>query len=75
MLWGGGGGGKSNKATLEGICRSPDKNWWWCAPEGRHRGGEKRPDTGCTWEVEKIGLVNGLNRMNERKTGLKTPKC
>lgn len=74
-LWGGAVGGERKKATWEGICSSPDKHWWWCAPGWMHRGGKKRPDTGCMWEVEKVGLVNGLNRSNERKTGLKTLKC
>ena len=30
----------------------------------------ERPDAGCMWEVEKIGLVDGLNMNNERKAGL-----
>lgn len=72
-LWGAAVVGGS-KAMWEGIYSNPDKNQWWCAPGRRHRARVKRPDTECMWEVEKIGLVNGLNRSNERKTGLKAPK-
>lgn len=57
------------------VAAALTKNWWWCAPRWRHRGGEKRPGRGCMCEVENIGLGHGLNRSNERKTGLETPKC